>query len=609
MSNIQYFVCVAFILLSYTVNAQGNTLAALLDKAKSARMDANAEENYRLLHQAEQRADLENYPIERGKLFSELSKHYLVTDNFDRAKIYVDSNLTLSKASRNDLALAHAYTGAATYYNYLDIGNLAVEYAQRTTEVLKRSPDASLAARAYYILYGVYSGWDDLALTSKYAKLAIENSKLAKDFELLANSYSAYSTVMEYQYRKNKEGIYLDSIAHYLHLSLNVFETNPSAVSKRTYAISNVNLANYFFRYGDEKKPAIQDSILKYTNAAKEIYLIHDRSYLIMGNVNGLLAEVAKVRGNDQVAESYLMDSYIHLRASKAPSYYALANVTQGLSDFYSERNDFEKALFYQKKKQEFEQKIFDEAEMRQTKRLETQFENKQLQAQIQVAQDRESQRRIQIVLLIGLCLLLVIVVFLIRISSKNKHRLDRERNLRLQQQKDDNERQAKLQQQIQLEEQARLRSEQELLYIKQDQLQKEAMADALQIDRKNRLLLQLKEKFKQFETTENGRFIDRIIKEEMRLEEKVEQSARAFKDIHPDFFEKLKIQSGDKLSALELKHCAYMHLQLSTKEIAAAFHIEPKSVRVSKYRIKQKLQLPKETELNNYLQTLVNNS
>src|SRR5690606_40083980 len=126
---------------------------------------------------------------------------------------------------------------------------------------------------------------------------------------------------------------------------------------------------------------------------------------------------------------------------------------------------------------------------------------------------------------------------------------------------------------------------------------------------RKNRLLLQLKDKFKQLETSENVGFIDRMIKEEMRLEERVEDSARAFKDIHPDFFVKLNTLSENKLSTLELKHCAYIHLQLSTKEIAAAFNIEPKSVRVSKYSIKQKLQLPKETELDNFLQTLVSNS
>ncbi|MGO1245392.1 MAG: hypothetical protein ACTMH4_15030, partial [Sphingobacterium sp.] len=470
MPKILYFSCFIFILFSFTVQTQQDSLNVLLDEATHARMEANSEENYRLLQQMKQRNDLDDYPVERGKLLAELSKHYLVTDDFDRAKLYVDTNLTLAKVANNPDALAQAYIGAATYYNYLDIGNMAVEYAQRAIHLVEQRSNYALAARAYYILYGVYSGWDDLALTNKYAKLAIENSQRAQDYELLANAFNAYATVMEYQYRKDKNPSYLDSIEHHLRSSLEVYHHNPSAVSKRTYAISNVNLANYFFKFHTPENSATQDSILKYANVAKDSYLMHDRNYLIMGNVNGLLAEVAKKRGNDLAAESYLMDSYIHLNAAKAPSYYALANVTQGLSDFYNNRDDFEKALFYQQKKQEFNQKIFDEAEMRQAKRLETQFENSRLQAEIQIGKDRERQRRIQVILLIGLCVLLFIILLLLRISSQNKHRLARERNLRLQQQKDDNERRAKLEQQFQLQEQARLKSEQELLYIRQEQ-------------------------------------------------------------------------------------------------------------------------------------------
>src|SRR5690606_10504612 len=124
--------------------------------------------------------------------------------------------------------------------------------------------------------------------------------------------------------------------------------------------------------------------------------------------------------------------------------------------------------------------------------------------------------------------------------------------------------------------------------------------------ERKNRLLQQLKLQFRQLEAETSTGYIDRVIKEEMRLEERVENSAKAFEHINSEFFSKLKEQSGGKLTSLEMKHCAYIHLQLSTKEIAAAFHIEPKSVRVSKYRIKQKLGLGKAVDLDRFLLALV---
>src|SRR5690606_20513159 len=367
-----------------------------------------------------------------------------------------------------------------------------------------------------------------------------------------------------------------DSMQYYLKKSMQVYQGNPEKVALRTFAIAHINRANYFFQYN--RSDHVQDSIIHYANIARSVYEPFDKNYDIMGNVDGLLAEVALMQGNAEVAESYLMNSYIHLLEVQDPSYYTLYNVAQGLSNLHSKQGDFEKALFYQKKKEEFNQKIFDETEMMQTRRLEAQYENKRLLSDIRESKQKAQSRRTQLFMLAGLCILLIVSLFLLRIFFRNKHRLQLERNLRLQQQKEDMERQSQLRLKVEKEEQARLLTEQKLLSVQMDQMQKEAMADALQIERKNRLLLQLKEKLKNLETSDNAGFIDRMIKEEMRLEEIVEQSAKQFKNIHPDFFQKLKDQSEDRLSSLELKHCAYIHLGLSTKEIAAAFHIEPKS-------------------------------
>ncbi|MGH2622951.1 MAG: helix-turn-helix transcriptional regulator, partial [Sphingobacterium sp.] len=283
-----------------------------------------------------------------------------------------------------------------------------------------------------------------------------------------------------------------------------------------------------------------------------------------------------------------------------------LSNVAQGLSDLFNQIGDYQQALFYQKKKQEYTQKEFDQAEMQQANKLEAQFENKRLLNDIQESRQKALNRMIQLILLTGVCIFLIIILILVRNSFKSKHKLQEERNLRLQQQKLDMELQAELQLTLQKEQEFRLLSEQKLLNIQMDQMQKESLADSLQIERKNRLLLRLKDKLKDLETQENVGFIDRMIRQEMVLDEKVSQSVKEFKNIHPEFFQKLKEISSDKLSTLELKHCAHIHLKLSTKEIAAAFHIEPKSVRVSKYRIKQKLQLDKEVDLDNFLQTLL---
>lgn len=568
-------------LIASVAVAQDSRLEALLDSAYYVRLQADFDGNFRLLSEAESLKDIDKSPVLQAKLNAELSKHYLLATDYDRAKQYADRSLTTASESGIPLAQAYGHVALATYYNFLNVGDLTVDHAQQALQIARDEGDPAVAARANYLLYGVYSRWDNLELCNRYARAAISAATEAGDEETLANALSGYSVVMEIRYNHTDDRRYLDSMQHYLRQSIDVYQQHPQEVGIRTYAIANINLANYYFQYGESATLEVQDSIIAFAETARQAYQLHDKSYEIMGNVNGLLSEVATLRGQDEQAERFLMDSYIRLTEVETPSYYTLSNVAQGLSDLYARRGDHRQALFYQQKKEAFNQQIFNEAEMLNTRRLEAQYENKRLLEQVEAAEQMARNRRMQNWLLGGISLLLLVVLLLLRMSFKNRSKLH-------------------------LEEQARLKAEQDLLQLQKEQLQKEAMADALQIERKNRLLHQLKTQFSQGEADPKAGYIDRVIKAEMRLEEQVEKSVKAFEAINPEFFTKLKVQSDGKLTPLEMKHCAYIHLQLNTKQIAAAFHIEPKSVRVSKYRIKQKLGLDKSVDLDRYLHELI---
>src|SRR5690606_4223952 len=138
----------------------------------------------------------------------------------DSASVYVDLNFLLAEKSTIPIRKAYAYVTQATYFNYLNAGELAVENALKALEASRESPNPALEARAYYILYGVNSGWNNLKLCEKYAELSIQKSMQAKDYELLANSYSAKSIVMEFKYNEYKRAEYMDSTRYYLQQSL-----------------------------------------------------------------------------------------------------------------------------------------------------------------------------------------------------------------------------------------------------------------------------------------------------------------------------------------------------------------------------------------------------
>ena len=60
-----------------------------------------------------------------------------------------------------------------------------------------------------------------------------------------------------------------------------------------------------------------------------------------------------------------------------------------------------------------------------------------------------------------------------------------------------------------------------------------------------------------------------------------------------------------DDISEKEIRLASFLRMNLSTKEIASMLNVLPDSVLKSKYRLKKKLNLDKETDLNQFLNTL----
>lgn len=73
------------------------------------------------------------------------------------------------------------------------------------------------------------------------------------------------------------------------------------------------------------------------------------------------------------------------------------------------------------------------------------------------------------------------------------------------------------------------------------------------------------------------------------------------FEEVHPDFFKTLQ-KRHPELSQNDLKLCAYIKINLSTKDIARLFNISDRSVQTAKYRIKKKMSLPSGIDLIQYI-------
>jgi len=86
------------------------------------------------------------------------------------------------------------------------------------------------------------------------------------------------------------------------------------------------------------------------------------------------------------------------------------------------------------------------------------------------------------------------------------------------------------------------------------------------------------------------------------------DQSWNEFKDVFEsldsDFFNKLT-HRNPKLTSLDLKHCAYIKMNLDNYEVANILNVELKSLQMTRYRLKKKLNLTQEENLREFILTI----
>lgn len=76
------------------------------------------------------------------------------------------------------------------------------------------------------------------------------------------------------------------------------------------------------------------------------------------------------------------------------------------------------------------------------------------------------------------------------------------------------------------------------------------------------------------------------------------------FDQVHEDFLKKLR-EKHTALTPKELKLAAYLRMNLSSKEIASLLNITPRSVEISRHRLRKKLNLERSVNLVDYLMRL----
>jgi DNA-binding CsgD family transcriptional regulator len=158
-------------------------------------------------------------------------------------------------------------------------------------------------------------------------------------------------------------------------------------------------------------------------------------------------------------------------------------------------------------------------------------------------------------------------------------------------------------------------KAEKELVKLRNEKLEAEIQhkntelaSTAMHLVQKGELLGKIKEQMirlkKQPDAETNSEELKKILRsisDEDKLDEQWEQFSIHFDKVHSDFLVAVKNRYPG-LTANELKLCAYLRMNLSTKEIAQLMNISVRGVEISRYRLRKKLEIPTEMNLFNFL-------
>lgn len=143
------------------------------------------------------------------------------------------------------------------------------------------------------------------------------------------------------------------------------------------------------------------------------------------------------------------------------------------------------------------------------------------------------------------------------------------------------------------------------------EEKEKEQKKIALSIIRKNEILSKLKAEIERIKSKpeDSLKYSDLntlkvLILDNLNLEKERKSLDQYIKELNKSFFENLE-KKYPGLTENEKKLCSLLRLKLTSKEIASILNITPKSVEVSRYRLRKKMKIGKDEKLTKVIRKL----
>ncbi len=163
------------------------------------------------------------------------------------------------------------------------------------------------------------------------------------------------------------------------------------------------------------------------------------------------------------------------------------------------------------------------------------------------------------------------------------------------------------IEKELQTQRAARAEAEREKEQLKTERLEEELVLRnqgfalrTMHLAEKNEVLKEVSETLKEL-NADGGQAatqIRRKIKSHIQSDNDWEEFKTQFENINPGFFQNL-LERNSNLTARDLRIAAYLRMNLTTKEMARVMNYTVRGVETNRYRLRKKLEIPTETDLN----------
>ncbi|WP_326984186.1 helix-turn-helix domain-containing protein [Chryseobacterium sp. MYb264] len=372
------------------------------------------------------------------------NKFYNYNDNIkvDNAKVIAQYYLQKAKKENNNLAIADGYV--LTHFNE-DFSN-ALKYLDSTTVVTRNLKGTIYPSQTYLMKGNLYYKYDNLKLALDNYILGLQYAKLQKDKKLTAyanmniayiNSYIGKNAeaAKTFRYYLYNERSFTDESQHnqmrisliYCYIELNKIDSANILINegkKSQLADKNKYVFNQYIYYTGAYNLKLKNykSAIKNFSIANAYY-----SKISDQNADYCLLNIGKsyegLKNSQKAAEAYIkLDFNVQKTNITFPE---LREVYTYLIDYYKEKNDKEKQLYYIDRFLKVDKKLDDQFQYLSTELPKKYDTPNLLQEKENIIRDLKNRKRI-LYISIGVLILVLLLILTLYYKAKktaSKHR------------------------------------------------------------------------------------------------------------------------------------------------------------------------------------------